>query len=108
MQVQAKRMPSSLAQQMALAAAGSCRLQQGEQGMCNQTPFFVGFMDTGLTFRLSSIVWLQHSNSAAQGLQEFLLPAPFLLLQQHCVVFEAVYKRLSATIMVCLTGHQVG
>lgn len=43
----------------------------GERDMCNQTPFFVGFMDTGLTFRLSSIVWLQHSNSAAQGLQEF-------------------------------------
>jgi hypothetical protein len=43
----------------------------GEQDMCNQTTFFVGFIGTGLTSGQSSIVWLQHSNSAVQGFQEF-------------------------------------
>lgn len=40
----------------------------GQQKMCFKTPLCVSFKNTGLTFMLSAIVWLQHSNSAAPGL----------------------------------------
>lgn len=82
----------------------------GGQGMCNRAPFYVGFMDTNLTSGLSSIEWLQLSNSAAEGLQCFCCQCCFCCFSNVAELQSCVQKNESIQFglficLPCLSEH---
>lgn len=84
-------MPSSLAQQMALAAAGSCNCSRGA-GYVQSNTLICRLHGHGsyLQAELHRVATAQQLSSARTP--GVLLPVPFLLLQQHCVALKLCTK----------------